>query len=255
MRHDQSAARLGPCGFTLSELLVVIAVTSILIGLLVPAFASARHSAGNIACMNNIRQFVVADSLYLNDTDRFPEMSPFVPTSIMTDRIRQIGRYFDLPVPEGGAIDWPRRDEQPEWINCPWARHSGSAEGLTVGGGLYTGYAYYGGLEQSELVQSGLGNVVNPGHAADERGFDRGVLWADVLAAFPISEARRFEVFHRTPSAGSYSDFRFHANEVDGINRGWSDGSVEWVPGSQLDLTSPGSRDRRLSTFLGSFFF
>ncbi len=242
-------------GFTLIELLVVIAVIAVLIGLLVPALAGARRSAKKIVCMNNIRQFVAADTLYLNDNGRFPTMSPFVPTSITVDRLRQIGQYFDLTVPEGDAIDWPKRPDQPEWINCPFAQNSGFAEGLTVGGGLYTGYAYYGGLERSDLVKNQLGTVENPGHAADDRGFNRGVLWADILTEFPTSDPRRFEVFHTVPRAGSYSDFRFHQPEVDGIHRGWSDGSVEWVPGSQIDLASPTSKDRRLRTFLGSFFF
>ena len=242
-------------GFTLIELLVVVAVIGVLIGLLVPALVGVRRSAKKTVCMNNIRQFVAADTLYLSDNGRFPLMSPFVPTSITVERLRQIGEYFDLALPEGDAIDWPKRPDQPEWINCPFAKDSGFAEGLTVGGGLYTGYAYYGGLERSDLVKNQLGTVENPGHAAHERGFNRGVLWADTLTEFPTSEPRRFECFHTVKGAGSYSDFQFHRPEVEGIHRGWSDGSVEWVPGSQIDLSSPSSKDRRLRTFLGSFFF
>lgn len=241
--------------FTLIELLVVIAVIAVLIGLLVPALSGARRSGRKVVCMNNVRQFAAADTLYLNDNRQFPAMSPYVPTSISVARLRQIGEYFGLSVPEGEAIDWPRRPDQPKWINCPFAQTSGYAEGLTIGGGLYTGYAYVGGLEHSELVRTGLGTVANKGHAAEFRGMNRGVLWADILTEFPSTDDRRYEVFHTIPNAARYSDFRFHTREVDGIHRGWCDGSVEWLPGSKINLNGIGSPDLRLQTFMGNYYF
>jgi prepilin-type N-terminal cleavage/methylation domain-containing protein len=247
--------RTSTSGFTLIELLVVIAVIALLIGLLVPALASARRTARRVLCMNNIRQFCAADTMYLNDYKQFPPMSPFVPTSIRVERLRQIGEAFGMTVPDGPAASWPRRAEQPKWINCPFAATSGYAEGLTVGGGLYTGYAYVGGLENSELVRSGLGTVANKGHAAEYRGLNRGVLWADTLTEFLTADERRYEVFHTPAKAPRYSDFRFHKPEVEGIHRGWSDGSVEWLPGSKINLNGIGSPDLRLQTFLGNVYF
>jgi prepilin-type N-terminal cleavage/methylation domain-containing protein len=238
-------------GFTIVEVVVAIAVIALLMGLLFPVLGAVKRTARNTLCMSNIRNFVAADLAYMTVHQRLPPMSPYVPTSIGVDRIRQIGQYCGQRVPEGDAFSWPRREVQPDWINCPCAVHSGYAEGPTVGGGVYTGYAYYGGLADSQIVSSGLGTVVNPGHACDSRASERGVMWADILAEFPTTEERRFEIFHVRPRTVQYTDFRFHAREVDAIHRGWSDGSVERV---KLNLED-GSPDQRLQTFLGNYYF
>jgi len=50
------SSRENPTGFTLVELLVVIAIIATLIGLLLPAVQSARESARRSACSNNLKQ-------------------------------------------------------------------------------------------------------------------------------------------------------------------------------------------------------
>jgi prepilin-type N-terminal cleavage/methylation domain-containing protein/prepilin-type processing-associated H-X9-DG protein len=60
-------------GFSLAELLVVLAVMALLAALLLPALVRARDQAWRTTCLSNLRQIAAAHLLYLQDWDeRFP---------------------------------------------------------------------------------------------------------------------------------------------------------------------------------------
>jgi prepilin-type N-terminal cleavage/methylation domain-containing protein len=69
-----------PEGFTLTELLVVIAVVGILAGLLLPALASGKAKARNSACTSNLRQLGIATRIYAEDNSSRLPSAEILPT-------------------------------------------------------------------------------------------------------------------------------------------------------------------------------
>lgn len=65
-------------GFSLIELLVVLAVIALLAALLFPVFASARERGRQTVCLSNLRQIGQALALYQSDYNgHAPHINPF----------------------------------------------------------------------------------------------------------------------------------------------------------------------------------
>jgi prepilin-type N-terminal cleavage/methylation domain-containing protein len=67
-----SRQRRAPCGFSLVELLVVIAIIAILVALLLPAVQAAREAARRAQCQSNLHQIGIAMHHYHDSARCFP---------------------------------------------------------------------------------------------------------------------------------------------------------------------------------------
>lgn len=90
-----------PRGFTLVEMLVVIAIIAVLIALLLPAVQSARESGRKTQCANNLKQIGLAILSYEVGRQRLP---PGV--AAQTRRSADASNPQD-PIPPGHSGPWP----------------------------------------------------------------------------------------------------------------------------------------------------
>lgn len=117
-------------GFTLVELLVVVAVIGVLAGLLLPAVGRAKESGRTATCMNNVRQIGLSVHVYTADFELYPVESLF-----MANRVHF---WFEM-IRSYASAPWPR-----EIFKCPSYRLASSLHPVELGGGFIEGTGPFG---------------------------------------------------------------------------------------------------------------
>ncbi len=110
-------------GFTLVELLVVMAVISILASMLLPALASAKGKARGLSCLSNLRQIGAAIHLYAGDFQDY-----LVPAEYNVGNGAQFEEGWATLLVNGGYLPAPRAavygtlEEGRSVFQCPEGR-------------------------------------------------------------------------------------------------------------------------------------
>ncbi|GIV17436.1 MAG: hypothetical protein KatS3mg022_2875 [Armatimonadota bacterium] len=102
-------------GFTLLEMLIVVAIIALLVALLLPVFQQARKKSYEPVCTSNLRQFHVAFSLYRED---YGETAKFQALLLPYIRDRRILRCPADTYKRGAG--WWGSDKGTKWIETSY---------------------------------------------------------------------------------------------------------------------------------------
>jgi prepilin-type N-terminal cleavage/methylation domain-containing protein len=123
-------------GFTLLEMMVVVAIVAILAGILIPNFTRARAQAATSACMANEKTIATALELYYTDHQNYPASGSVDSTFVsgMTGYMNQIpidpaagsSKYYAYATTTTGGVTTYT-------ITCPGAHDPNTLMALTGG--------------------------------------------------------------------------------------------------------------------------
>lgn len=104
-------------GFTLLEMMVVVAIIAILAAILIPNFTHARAQAATSACMGNLKTIATAFELYYTDKQAYPSGSGNVDGTFVTgtlagylgqppeDPAAGVGKYYSYSTTSSSGVD------------------------------------------------------------------------------------------------------------------------------------------------------
>jgi prepilin-type N-terminal cleavage/methylation domain-containing protein len=166
----------GPAGFTLVEMLIVIAIITLLIALLLPSVKKARESARNVTCMSNQRQLGIATISFAGDHGmHMPggDTDPWIgPERWQKSWLGQGGSFHEMwsNAPHTGTLF--AYVNQPQVYLCPSITPGAysAADGTGNGRFDYAVFEVFAGahLEMLPLTAEVFGQVVAAPYLVDE---------------------------------------------------------------------------------------
>ena len=154
-RPSSEPTRVTRLGFTLIELLVVIAIIGILASMLLPALGAAKAKAKALSCLNDAKQFSVAQQVYAGEQNEAlpfawitPSVFPYVTVStygaanglsVLGGYLAGVKSYICPGFPKGATVPYVAHTvENVNWIGSshyrvnPYLGFIGSGPGCSM---------------------------------------------------------------------------------------------------------------------------
>jgi hypothetical protein len=217
---------------------VVIGIIAVLVAILLPALSRARRAATKIVCANHLRQLVAGCVMYQNENRVYP-LAPYnaaatsvFPNQLQVRLINDLARYLSYQ-PVTSAL---RVSELPQVLRCPFRDEYDAYMDSFAGTDprdayWFTGFDYNGWLKET-TPNSAV--VLKPDRVSRSTGGRRGVLWTDTVARSTFYGFPTWIYFH-AKNTHFNGIGAADATSLVGQHRAWTDGSVEWVHGSEID--------------------
>ncbi|MHC5540816.1 DUF1559 family PulG-like putative transporter, partial [Singulisphaera rosea] len=194
-------------GFTLIEVLVVIAIIGLLIAILVPAVQYAREAAWRVQCTNNLKQIGVALHGYLSAVGSFPSGANgrgFSPHVMILPFMEQRSLYdsfnFMHPSDEGidlNAINSTAAATTLSSLLCP-----SDGFGTDVTSGAWTNYAGCTGYGYQKFGYNGI-FIIPPGPPVGSAGVTDGMSQTVAMSEWVLGTAEGTEIVDYRAKQGS----------------------------------------------------
>jgi prepilin-type N-terminal cleavage/methylation domain-containing protein len=120
MKSIDLGAAMKRTGFTLVEVLVVIAIIGLLIALLLPAVQAAREAARRSECQNNLKQLALAMHNYEGVHRQFPPSLSFPPGAVLSGTAASLGEWS----PQARLFPYLERGELHDAIDFKFSYNS-----------------------------------------------------------------------------------------------------------------------------------
>jgi prepilin-type N-terminal cleavage/methylation domain-containing protein len=271
-RQSGADSGRGRLTFTLTELLIVIAVIAILAALLLPVLRGARETARRVVCLSNLRQWAAAAMNYASDNNgtvlrTATEYGGYYPNIVHwygkdannTMNYEAFNSYVDLPVDLTA-----RRISTQSIFYCPSADPRQWARFVAWYGDNYgpllthpaSAYSYYGALGNAAFAAwaPSWQDLTDQKFEADR------LLMSDTLFRWHVTEHYdynhgRFGWSLSVDSRGVTPEiYDGGPPQITGLNQVYGDGHGEWRPAVKLAtglMHSPPSVPRRVMGALG----
>ena len=147
--------RFSPGFFTLLELLIVIAVISILLAILLPALRGAMEAGKRIACVNKGKQIAFVVGLYVEDyAGRYPNASGYWPQT-WTVNLAVLYKYGDYAANKLTVANWTCPSYRGYPLDYTWGENSTYGMNLnSFSDSAYDGTTHYNAYLPAGRIRS-----------------------------------------------------------------------------------------------------